>query len=189
MIISHRYKFILITPPKTASTSLHAFLSQKPFCGEPWSPAAGDQHFAAIPGGCEGYEVITCWRHPLDREVSLWGHSQSKASKKAEGHGEFSFEHFVREWQPSAGRFYAGSQKEWLNGIEPSTVVRFTHLHQDLMQLRPVKEAGREGFPLRPIKILNRSKHPHWRRCYTPGLKRIVLQRFADDFLSPLKRS
>ena len=32
MIISHRWRFVYIGPPKTASTALHHWLSQPAFC-------------------------------------------------------------------------------------------------------------------------------------------------------------
>lgn len=186
MIVSHQYKFVLITPPKTGSTSLHTFLSQQPFCERPWEPVPDSQHSAEIPAGCEDYDIITCWRHPLDREVSLWGHSQSSESLRVDEHGPFSFDHFVREWQPNATPFYRDSQTTWLAGIRPTIVLRFSHMAADLMQCRPVKDAITAGRRLKPIQALNRSQHPHWRRCYTPELREIVLQRFAGDLALPL---
>jgi hypothetical protein len=44
MIVSHRWRFVYIGPPKTASTALHHWLSQPAFCEKRWSPEPQDQH-------------------------------------------------------------------------------------------------------------------------------------------------
>ena len=99
MIVSCAYRFVLVTPPKTASTSLHTFLSQPPFCPQRWTPAIGDQHSAAIPEDGRDYLAVTCWRHPLDREISLWAHSQSPASRHHDQTEPMTFAEFVHDFQ------------------------------------------------------------------------------------------
>ena len=185
MIISHQYKFILVTPPKTGSVSLHAFLSQRPFCDVPWTSKIKNQHDSFVPDGCSDYEIITVWRHPLDRVVSMWGHSQKPQEMRVGAYEPFTFEHFVREWMWRADTipFYCKSQKWWLRDVKPTTVLRFTHLEADVMQLRVVKDAIDTGYELQSLQHSNRSKHPHWRRCYTNELQNIVSDRFQDDIL------
>lgn len=181
MIVSHVYRFVLVTPPKTASTSLHAFLSQPPFRRRPWEPAIGDQHSAAIPDNCTDYLTVTCWRHPLDREVSLWAHSQSEASRATDHTEPMTFAEFVHDFQPTAKPFYSWSQARWLGSIRIDAVLRFGHLGRDLMTLAPVVSALREGHGLQPLRHLNTTHHASALDLYTGELRKIVHDRFADD--------
>lgn len=189
MIVSHAFGFVLVTPPKTASTSLHRFLSQPPFCASPWTSEKSDQHSADIPKGCADYLVITTWRHPLDREVSLWGHSQSQASRERDHIRPMTFAEFVHDFQPTAWPLYSWSQKRWRGGAEADVVLRFDSLYKDLMAARPVGKARGEGFNLKPLLHMNATDHPPPSRLYTPDLERIVLERFAEDLPCPLYAS
>ena len=85
MIVSRKRRFIYIGPPKTATTTLHHWLSQPALCESRWDPKGQDQHRTDLPDGCEDYLIVVSIRNPLDRAVSLWRHSQSPMSLRAEG--------------------------------------------------------------------------------------------------------
>jgi len=114
MIVSHRWRFVYIGPPKTASTALHRWLSQPAFCARRWTPDRRDQHSIQIPKEARGYVVFASVRNPFDRAVSLWAHSQTQPSLMADDCWPMSFEEFVLEYQPQAGWFYSMSQSELL---------------------------------------------------------------------------
>ena len=83
MIISHTYKFAIVTPPKTASTTLHEWLIAPPFCDHHYPPPSKRKEQHDTPDGLDDhYTVAVAWRDPRDREVSLWAHSQSATSRR-----------------------------------------------------------------------------------------------------------
>ena len=91
MIVCPRYRFVYLGPPKTASTSLHHWLSQAAFCATRWSPAGRtDQHDAQIPAEAGDFFTFASIRNPYARAVSLWRHSQSGGRR--DGLPEMSFE-------------------------------------------------------------------------------------------------
>ena len=86
MIVSHTYKFAIVTPPKTASTTLHEWLIAPPFCDRHYPPPDQRKGQHDTPEPLPGdYTVAFSWRNPLDREVSLWAHSQAETSRKKDG--------------------------------------------------------------------------------------------------------
>lgn len=182
MIVSHLRQFLYFGPPKTATTSLHRWLSQPLFCRRRWTPAQGDQHAARVLAGCEEYFRFASIRHPLDREVSLWAHSQSRASRE-QGTPALTFCEFVA-WQPTASWFYRTGQAEILRGVRLDAVVRFDRLAEDLAGLPPIAPLilGYPGFE--PLERLNcQGEQPPWRTHYEahPGLAEAVAERFAAD--------
>jgi hypothetical protein len=184
VIVSHKYKFIVLLPPKTASTSLHHFLSQPAFCEKRWDTSLKDQHAAMIPEGCEDYTTVTCWRNPLDRNISLWRHSQTQIAFQNDDSYPMDFDRFVKVYQPRAKlKFYRKSQAFWMNGIHFDVTWDFGDLRRDLMSFGPVVDA-KKSCELEPLQRMNQTEHDLWDTYYTPELEDIVNERFAEDWES-----
>jgi hypothetical protein len=95
LLIDHRT--VILTPPKTASDTLH-----RVFCsGPPWNglavvgPHHGvvDKHYPHVPNEAFRFKVLLTVRHPLDRLVSLWHHKCRLAAWA--GEASESFPRFV----------------------------------------------------------------------------------------------
>lgn len=67
MIICHSQRFVIGTPPKTYSTSLHQYAQDAG-----WQ-TTGDQHAFGLEG-LEDYRRFAVVRHPVDRAMSLYWH-------------------------------------------------------------------------------------------------------------------
>ena len=185
MIISHTYKFAIVTPPKTASTTLHEWLIAPPFCNHHYPPPSKRKEQHDTPDGLDAdYTVAVAWRDPRDREVSLWAHSQSATSRRHDGTPKLTFAEFVLDYQPEAMPFYSASQAWWIRRLpHVDYVIRQDHLQADVTNFQPIREAIAGGHMLRAMPRLNTTRHRPWREHYTPELERIVRERFAEDFL------
>jgi hypothetical protein len=65
MIIDHAREIVIVTPPKTGSTSLHAVLPQYRL----------NQHRIGIPPNARSqYKIAITARHPFPRIVSMWAY-------------------------------------------------------------------------------------------------------------------
>jgi len=182
MIISHRCRFVYLSPPKTASTSLHHWLSQPSFRVQRWKPRKQhDQHSVDIPEDCRGYFTFASVRHPLDRNVSLWSHSQSNTSLRHDNSWPMDFEEFLLVYQPKASWFYQRSQVELLTPVRLDAVVRFDRLEEDLFSLPPIAAVIKSGKPLEPLPILNSTKHARWQELCTPELATVIMERHGED--------
>jgi len=177
-----------VCPPKTASTSLHRFFSQKPFRDQIYKPQQEkNQHDMDIPDRCKKYGILTCWRDPLDRELSLWKHSQGKWERE-NGVPKLTFEEFVRDWQPISPKpFFKDRQVDYLRRLPKwakiTCLFRFDKLGKQIPNCRPVRQAIKNGFELEHLLNLNQTKHGSVEWHYTKELKEIVRERFADDYL------
>ncbi len=69
MIINERQRWLVITPPKTGSTTLWHLLASPEFGGH---RVGHDPHDATIPEGCEGHRVFMSVRDPFARAASLY---------------------------------------------------------------------------------------------------------------------
>jgi len=181
VIISHRWRFVYIGPPKTASTALHRWLSQPAFCPKRWEPDRQDQHSIQIPKEAQGYFIFASTRSPLDRAVSLWAHSQTQPSLMADDCYPMSFEEFVLEYQPRASWFYRMSQSALLAPVRLDGIVRFDRLEEDLPRLPPIAAALRAGASLEPLPRLNETSHRPWRELCTPWLSDVITYRWGAD--------
>lgn len=77
MIVLPELELILVTPPKTASTSLHALLCREPWRGiyviGPTDPSVHvNQHSTHFPPQFGLYPIAAVVRQPLARLASLW---------------------------------------------------------------------------------------------------------------------
>ena len=176
MIVSHPLRFIYAGPPKTATTSLHEWLRQPRLQAEPWTPDQTSQHsFETAPAGPEYYRFATV-RHPFDRTVSLWRHSQIGGIKDG-GLSAMSFAEFIA-WVPDAPRFYSAPQADYLADAQIDSLVYYEALEADLLRLPFL--AGL--LNLDPIPIRNPTRHDPWYTYYTPELDAAVREHFQVDF-------
>lgn len=180
MIISHRHRFVYLGPPKTASTTLHHWLSQPAFCDHRWEPLPDSQHSSVLPTGVEHYFKFASIRDPFDRCVSLWRHSQSRTSLAAGDAPEMTFSQFVFDWQDSASYFYRCSQRQLLGSVQLDAIVRFEHLEQDLFRLPFIAAAQN----LEPLPMKNRNpvhRLQTWASLRTGTLEAVIRYRWGDD--------
>lgn len=84
MLVFSLSKLVLITPPKNASTSLHAGLSELPgvrWIEGPFPNAVGppmiSRHSTFIPEEYRDFQRVVVVRHPYRRAASLYRHWQS----------------------------------------------------------------------------------------------------------------
>jgi hypothetical protein len=181
VIISHRWRFVYVGPPKTASTTLHYWLSQPALCDERWKPERQDQHSVVIPPEVEDYFTFASIRDPLDRAVSLWAHSQGAASLAAGEAWPMGFEEFVLEFQPNASWFYRLSQAELLAPVRLDGVVRFERLEEDLFRLPPIAAAVGAGEVLERVPWLNCTGHRRWREVGVVSAAEAIAGRWRVD--------
>jgi len=156
-------------------------LSQPAFCAKRWSPENLDQHSILIPEEAEGYFVFASVRNRFDRAVSLWAHSQTQPSLRADDCYPMSFQEFVPEYQPQATWFYRLSQSELLAPVRLDAVVRFDHLEEDLFGLLPIATAVQTGKELEPLPRLNRTSHRPWQELCTSRLRAVIVYRCGMD--------
>lgn len=175
MIIHHEKKWVLLTPPKTGSTSLHAVLTAK--CGAIRTAA---QHDMDLPKECKKYAVFGTTRLPYDRAVSLWWHRLHGLSKQngkppAALSETYTFLKFLEEAMHLED-FYRFGCHDWLKAAGK------LDQHIPLENLAPCLRAN----GLLPSEVtlprLNTTQHTHWNAYY--GLKELKLThaRFAEDF-------
>lgn len=181
MIISHARKFVYYGPPKTASTSLHYWLSQPTLCTEKWNPKKQDQHNTDISVDACDYFAFASVRHPLDRCVSLWSHSQSDASVRS-GVPIMSFEEFIRDYQEFAIKFYKDSQSEILRYVRVDGYVRFEQLKDDLFSMSPILSLRCRNIWLEDLPHMNKTNHLPWKELICSELELIIRDRWAEDW-------
>lgn len=143
MILLPSLNLCIVTPPKTASTSLHFALSREPWNGlsvigpSMWKGNT-DKHVAAIPNEARGHQILVTVRHPLDRLVSLYQHYAREESF----HGRYSmafweFANRVCRDESVTGSpvdtLYQWSISKHIEGVtSPMQFVRFESLESDL---------------------------------------------------------
>jgi hypothetical protein len=177
MIVSFLRQFAYVGPPKTASTSLHEWLSQPLLCERLWNPKQGDQHESQVPPEARGFFTFASIRNPYSRAVSLWCHGLASGEMDRPPIPRFEFPEFV-ERLPDAAKFYGASQTEWLSGIQLDAVLRIERIEEilDLPPFSPLKNA------LEPIPRLNFTEHEQWQRYYDRRLAEMIFRHFREDF-------
>jgi len=180
VLVSHKREFVYVAPPRTASTTLHRWLSQPPLCETRWSGDPAGQHNSKIPASASGFFTFASVRHPYARAVSLWAHSQA-APGRSQGVPTIDFGQFVRDWLPTAVWFYSRGQAEYFDGLSLDGLVRAEHLEADLLGLRPIRAAIDEGADLEPIPRLNTTGHPPSESVVTPELADKLAERWPGD--------
>lgn len=177
MIVCDRYQFIYVGPPKTASTSLHHWLSQPGLCPVRWTPEGQDQHTTVIPPGKDHYQILVSIRHPMERLVSLWKQFTSPSSvSKVPGCYACSLSQFVVA-QPGLSDFFRLGQADYVARLpRVDHWLRVTRLTEDLAGF-PWRRAATEPIPRR-----NRTRHGEWRELLTAEEQAAIRRRWAGDW-------
>lgn len=134
MIVLPNYKLVIITPPKTGSTTLHRVLCNDKFGGVAvyGSSVIANNYDHHVTGTCDGYKVLVSVRHPLDRLVSLWFHYVRDESFYGRASPAFwLFANFVgrKEVLPN---FYLFNISNYVKPLKNYSVIRLEHLTEDL---------------------------------------------------------
>ncbi|HUY92487.1 MAG TPA: sulfotransferase family 2 domain-containing protein [Pirellulales bacterium] len=177
MIVSFLRRFVYFGPPKTASTSLHEWLSQPLLCDQPWRPESGDQHDARPPAEASEFFAFASIRNPYSRAVSLWRHRLGSGATENPPVPQLSFADFLA-WLPNASDFYARSQAWWLAGAMLDFLLPFERIERvlDLPPIAPLKSS------LLPLPHRNATSHAPWPSYYDSVLAESVYRYFRDDF-------
>tara|TARA_Y100001934_G_C12220581_1_gene710551 strand:- start:482 stop:1087 length:606 start_codon:yes stop_codon:yes gene_type:complete len=191
-MISHKHKFILITPQKVGSTSIcDVFLkyadikkiaqqtpTQFDFYDEysyvaPHLKRYGSKHITIeeTKSGLDAqnkdinqYLKIGAIRNPFDRTVSFW-----KWQKKFKG----SFHNFILK-QKIKKPMYDFCTINGENAID--FFIRFENLQEDLNIV-----CDKIGIPRQELPHKNKSKHKHYTEYYDDETRQIVAEKYAKD--------
>ena len=177
MIVCDRYQFIYVGLPKTASTSLHHWLSQPGLCPVRWSSEKQDQHSTVIPVGKETYQILVSVRHPMERFVSLWKQFTSPSSvAKVPGCFVCDLYEFLLS-QPLLTDFFRFGQMEWVSRLpRVDGWLRCDTLEQDLARM-PWYTVSTEVLPRR-----NKTKHGKWQEIMTVAEQLEIRRRWKEDW-------
>lgn len=141
MILLYSKATAIITPPKTASTSLFETLCRPPYNGifcigpSPGDPSYYDHHSVILPSASFNWKKIVIVRHPLQRLVSLWGHMAKNQVMKFKPVTQLPA--FVEAVSKNVYQFYfyQYNQCELLKNIEYDGIAKTENLSQDLIDL------------------------------------------------------
>lgn len=167
MIVNYKDRWCYVSPPKTASTSLHEFLIQPPFNGgsygvthTPYSIAA--HHLIQPPPEFNPatWTIFYSVRHPYTRCLSLYSHFISERDQ-----ANLSFDNWL-DLVPSnrLTGFFFRSCTHWLNSIHtlPNAIpIRTEHILADLstaFDRLNLPHITSSTWPLLPKR--NKTKHP-----------------------------
>jgi len=186
MIINHARRWVIITPPKTGSTTLRTLLVDES-AGRDTCCFTGHQHDATLPRDCQSYGVFATVRNPYDRAVSLWWHrlwdirhEQGTVGAGCSGPSvaalacEHPFSEFVG-WMATAEAFFAWPCTRWLRFVPAYRVLRLESLGADLRRWRLLPTG-------RPIPHENRTGHGPVHAYYTPEIRDVIRASHRDDF-------
>jgi hypothetical protein len=177
MIVNHEQGWVLVTPPKTASTTLHHYLKAAPFYGIWWPhdpPIGPSQHTMEIPPRHHGLEwdaILYTIRNPLTRVLSQWSHYLTD-QKNAVPLGDW-LSLATDEYRLQHGFFFR-PQSVWLKEIP--TLPNAVPIHTETL-LEDLTLFFRADLP--PIPHMNRTRHNSIVAAeYIPR----VLELYRDDF-------
>ncbi len=181
-MISHKHKFILITPPKTASTSL--VKSLMPFIEvekiipqggagselfdfkEPGLKSRNRKHAKLASYGdrfLQEYKLYGVVRNPYDRMVSWW--------KMGGGETFHAWLNEQEQWVFAPCSDYFDSK-----GIGEFQVLRFENLEIDFN-----KFCNELNIPDTSLVKINKTKHKHYTEYYDDETRQIVAEKYAKD--------
>lgn len=177
MILLLDRRTVIITPPKTASDTLH-----RVFCsGLPWNGQGFvgqhhgviDKHYPRVPLEAHGFKVLLTVRHPGDRLVSLWHHK--RRLEGYEGHGSESFEAFCR-------RLMASKVETWLWKTTIAQLVGGQHIDGLLHVERLAEDLAANGLTVEALPRHNAEWRQEWPpRFFTPELLELVKPWASED--------
>jgi hypothetical protein len=201
MIISHKYKFILIDIPKTASTCLNKYLI--PHLGPldhfsfPRANSLGIESVGTpLPknmrhakyeelmpefSSCSNYLVACCFRNPWDRVISYlaWLYRSKCFGIK---HNMILNQMIPRNlsYMLNAQASPLAPQVSWItyNDSMPNNIfiLKFENLQEDFNSL-----CAAVGIPSQNLEYINTSEHQHYSKYYCKKTKEICAKKYAKD--------
>jgi len=187
MIINHDRRWLIITPPKTASTTLRKmFLDQRN--SKEACCFSGYQHDATVPAGCHDYAVFATVRNPYERAVSLWWHRMWDMCKE-DGIGragnrrkfprdildEYPFSQFVGWITNTETPFFSWPCIRWFRFLPSYSILRVESLSSDLRRVNLMRAGD-------AVPHENRTNHGPARSYYTADVQDAIWRLFRDDF-------
>lgn len=146
MVINHKMRWVFISPPKTASTTLTSLLVEQ-HGGE----VHAGRHCVRIPPECVDYLIIVSVRNPYTRAQSLYRHRVLQLCRQQFDTNDprrqlrsmenprdlLEFADFVTQLQSGGvGPFYAFSLSRWLRPVpRVDAVLHVESLRLDLFAL------------------------------------------------------
>lgn len=176
MILLLDRRIVIITPPKTASDSLHHLFCACP----PWNGqcligrhhGVIDKHFPEVPLEADGFKVLLTVRNPYDRLVSLWLHKARL--ERYHGDGGESFAHFC-------GRLVRGEVQSWLWKTTIGELVGAQKIDGVLHVESLAEDLGKQGLAVESLPRRNCEWRKPWAEYYTPELLEQVKPWAAED--------
>jgi hypothetical protein len=176
MILLLERRICILTPPKTASDTLH-----RVFCaGPPWNglalvgPHHGviDKHYPHVPAEADGFSVLLAVRNPLARLVSLWFHKSR--CERYDGHGGESFARFCE-------RLAEGEVQTWLWRTTIAELVGEQPIDGLLHVENLQADLATHGLQVAELPRHNVEWHKPWQAYYDEWLLSIVAEWAAAD--------
>lgn len=167
MLVLDALQLVYVAAPKTASTSLHVWLSK--IGGIEWAVGDPLHHSMDIPQHAVNYLTFTTWRDPVDRAVSLWQHFVNDA-------GPSTFPEFL-EWVRSgcANPFYSWSQRRWTESVRLDVVIEVSRVHT-------VRDLLPSTLEVPQIPCLNTTTHDDPLSYYNDEIMDTVRSLYSEDF-------
>ena len=172
MILLYDKQIALITPPKTASTTLLTTLCSYPYngilcIGPSNDPSYYDQHSIILPPAAFGWKKIATVRHPLQRFISLWGHLARDQVLKFEKIA--SLEEFVNIISNKLHPFYFYQSNQ--NDILGSENYIYVHIENLVPELINVNILKSDTISLPNINAFNyESPSPNYKTVMTKDM-------------------
>lgn len=201
-MISHKHKFIFISPPKTGSTSILTILlahgNFKNFINQPryhsfdfyehtkdfqqniWEDftrrkSALRKHAnlnSYQRKNLQQYEIFACIRNPYDRVLSLWKWEEL-TKKRYNGFGFKRWLNMKMDWWHRPQFDFLLSD---IINISEINLIRFENFQQDFNNI-----CDKIGIPRQELPHKNKSKHKHYSEYYDDETREIVTKRYSQD--------
>lgn len=169
MLINREANWIILTPPKTGSTTLSKTFS--------WL-YSGHQHDTTIPADFTGTIYATV-RNPFGRAVSFWRHwlwdrvRAEHVRNPTELADRTEFRNFCAAL-PSLGSFFY-PMSWWTRKVGTVVPLRLENLDEEVRRFNLLDKGC-------PLPKLNCTHHEPFETYYTPDLQEHISTFFAHDF-------
>lgn len=173
MIVDQRNKWCILTPPKTASTTLQIVFKEPKFS----AAVVGAQHCMDPPEGVK--RVLATVRDPWARTVSLWRHRCLESYQRLvrdTGEDPFPLRDETRHFLAQAAKeypfmtfmddvddkrlndFFSFSLCDWLQYVTPE-IIHLERLNEELKAALPDLPWDQEKLPFHNRNVLVTSNH------------------------------
>ena len=198
-MISHKHKFILITPQKTASTSLCYALLRFADVENIYDHGNGPNGWSAQGSdfytfdyvdefskrskhtsigqinkrlNTEGYKLIGSIRNPYDRVISHWKMCQRNKGIGSQG----NFSSWIRSPSAEVGGWMMKDFFSCKGKVIVDNFIRFENLQEDFNTA-----CDSIGIPRQRLLQKNQTKHKHYTEYYDDDTRQIVAERYSID--------